>query len=65
MQGNGLGDAENPGEKNMGPAPPWHILSEDSTHDNTWPKKRPADPSEDFLGGKTSWEEWSLKDDNK
>jgi len=46
------------GAENMSPALPWRILSEDSTHNNMRPKKkRPADPREDFLGGKTSWED--------
>ena len=46
------------GAENMSPALPWRILSEDNTHNNIRPKKkRPADPREDFLGGKTSWED--------
>lgn len=41
--------------KDKGPALPWRTLSEDNTYNKIWPKKRPADPWEDFLRGKTSW----------
>ena len=38
--------------KDKGPALPWRTLSEDSTHNKIWPKKkRPADLREDFLAG--------------
>lgn len=40
------------------------IISEQSTHNKICPKKRHADPWEDFLGGKRQLG-WALKDDNR
>ena len=50
--------------KDMVPALLGLIISEQSTHNKICPKKRHADPWEDFLGGKRQLG-WDLKDDNR
>lgn len=65
MPGIGLGSAENTGGKDTAPPLLGLLISEDSTYNKIWPKKkRNVGLWEGFLGRKRL-RSWILKDDNR